>query len=306
MSFPPALDNTMISAFRACPTKFWWRHVENLQRGEISIHLVSGGAFARGLEVVRKCYFDHGLSFETSLSHGAAALYSSYGNIDPIPKYANKSASNMVGALAYYFEVWPINRIIRPYRPSEQARHTIEWNFSVPIPGCLHPDTGKPLLYCGRFDMVGEHENGLRLGEDDKTTSQLGDSWFNRWRLSNQIIGYTWGAREHNLNIGGFNVRGISLLKNDFGHAESVVLVNDWEIERFKVNLTLTVHRMIEAYETFKREGNADVAFEHDMGGSCNAYGGCDYLNLCTTKNPESFIPIHYVKSVWNPLASRD
>lgn len=308
-SFPPALDNTMVSAFRACPKKFFWRHIEHLQRGETSIHLVSGGAFAKGLEVTRKCYFDHGMDFETSLAKGAAALIFAYNTTDPIPKYAAKSVWGMVGALAYYFEVWPINRIIQPYRPAEGQKHTIEWNFAIPIPGCFHPDTGKPLLYCGRFDMVGLHENSVLLGEDDKTTSQLGDQWFNRWRIPNQILGYMWGAREFGMNLGGFNVRGVSLLKNGYNHAETMMLINEWQIERFLFNLKRTVNRMIEVYTHFKQsEGhrNASGVFEMNMDSACSAYGGCDFLNLCEAHDPEPFIEPNYVKIIWNPLASRD
>lgn len=294
--FPSVLDNTMVSAYRACGKKLWWRHVEMLQKGEQSIHLISGGAFAKGLEVTRKSYFDKNLSFEDSLAFGAAALFNAYGNVDPSPKYSAKEARNMVGALAYYFETWPIDKIITPKVIG--ARHAIEWNFAVPIPNAFHPDTKAPILYCGRFDMVGEHENKMLVGEDDKTTSQLGESWFNRWKLSNQILGYCWGAREHGLNLGAFNVRGISLLKNSYGHAEALVMVNDWMIDRFVSNLQHTVKRMIHSYQS--------NTWEMDMGSSCSAYGGCDFLVLCQSHQPEVWKEINFTKNEWNPLASRD
>lgn len=298
-TFPEAIDNTMVSAYRACPKKFWWRHSQSLQRTETSIHLTSGGAFAKGLEVVRKRYFDHGDSFDVALAKGAAALYAAYGHVEPHPKYTAKSAHNLVGALAFYFEQWPINRGLIPYRPSEGARHTIEWNFSVPI-GLTHPDTGKPLLYCGRFDMVARHEGfqDALFGEDDKTTTQLGETWFTRWRLSNQLIGYAWGSREHGLKLAGFNVRGISLLKNSYGSAEDLKMINEWQIDRWLANLRLTVARMIKDYQ--------ENTWEMDMGKTCSEFGGCDYLPLCESPNPSDWIEINFVKNVWNPLASRD
>lgn len=309
--FPPALDNTMVSTFRACPRKFWWRHVQLLQKGETSIHLISGGAFAKGLEVVRKEYFDKGKPLDEALPIGAAALLAAYGNVEPHPIYSNKSAPNMLGALAYYFETWPIDRIIRPYRPSAGAKHTIEWNFTLPIPGCYHPETGQQLLYCGRFDFVGEHENGMRVGEDDKTTSQLGNAWFQRWRLPNQILGYMWGAREHGMNLAGFNIRGIGLLKNSYSHAETLLMINDWQIDRFLVNLIATVTRMVDAYQESKLQGHIDGGsrpepFELDLSATCSAYGGCDYLMLCESLNPQAFIEPNFVIHEWNPLASRD
>lgn len=313
-TFPKVLDNTMVSTYRSCPTKFWWRHQRMLQRGETSIHLISGGAFAKGLEVTRKAYFDDNTPFDIALAKGAAALFKEYGFVEPHPKYAAKAVSNMIGALAYYFETWPINSIMLPYLPTANARHAIEWNFSTPIPNVSHPDTGAPLLYCGRFDMVGKHQSGMLLGEDDKTTSQLGDSWFNRWKLSSQILGYCWGARQHDINLAGFCVRGVSLLKNNYGHAEGLVLVNEWQLDRFVENLQATAERMIASYVADKAfpQGNRIrcipilPAYELDMGGTCSAYGGCDYLPLCESPEPESWIDANYVEREWNPLASRD
>lgn len=298
MRFPEAIDNTMITAYRACPRKFWWRHQQLLQRGDISIHLTSGGAFARGLEVTRKRYFEDNLPFEDAICHGAAALYEAYGHVEPIPKYSNKSANNLVGALRYYFETWLIDRTMQPWRPTPTARPCIEWNFSVPIPGINHPDTGLPLLYCGRFDMVGLFENGMLLGEDDKTTGQLGQSWYDRWRLSNQILGYCWGAQAHNINLAGFTIRGVSLLKNNYGHAEAIVMVNPWQIARFVENLQTTLNKMLADYRK--------NIWAYDFAGSCSAYGGCDYLPLCESPEPETWIPLSYHRSEWNPLASRD
>lgn len=296
MGFPKVFDNTMISAYRACPKKFWWRHQQMLQKGEVSIHLSSGAAFAKGLEVTRKCYFNRGMSFQDALDRGTAALIAEYGHVEPHPKYANKSWDRFVSALSYYFEVWPIDKGLTPINVGN--KHAIEWNFSVPIPNVRNPDTNEPILYCGRFDMAGVHETGVKLGEDDKTTSQLGQSWYDRWRLANQILGYMWGSREHSLNLAGFNVRGISLLKHSHGHAETTIFINHWQIERFVENLVATVRKIINDYN-FK-------TWELNMSHSCSAFGGCDYLPLCESPEPNDWIPIHYTENEWNPLASRD
>lgn len=294
--FPSAIDNTMVSAFRACPKKFFWRHGLWLQKNEQSIHLVSGGAFAKGLEVTRKEFFDNFKPFNEALARGACALIAAFGNTEPSPKYGAKNVFNMIGALAFYFETWPIDRIITPYQRIGQ-RHEIEWNFAVPI-GITNPSTGAPILYCGRFDMIGQHESGMILGEDDKTTSQLGESWFNRWRLSNQLIGYTWGVREHGIALGGFNIRGVSLLKNSYGHADAICQITPQKVDLWLINTQLTVNRMIQAY--------LNNAWELDMAGACSAYGGCDYLPLCEANDPEDWIEPNYHKIEWNPLASRD
>lgn len=296
--FPSVLDNTTISSFRACEKKLDWRHIEHLQRGEGSIHLIAGGAFAKGLEVTRKRYFNENLDFDTSLAYGAAALIAAYGAVEPHPKHGNKSVFNMIGALAFYFEAWPINRILRP-ADLGNGKRAIEFNFALPLPKVRHPDTNEPIPYCGRFDMIAQHENFPCLfGEDDKTTSQLGQTWFDQWRINSQPLGYCWGAREHGIKLGGFNLRGISLLKTCYGQAETLLMINDWQIDRWLENTILTVERMIRAYK--------DNKFEMDMGKSCSQFGGCDYLPLCEAVDPTPWIPVNFVRNAWNPLASRD
>lgn len=297
-AFPTNIDNTMVSAHRRCARSFWWRHMRWLQRNETSIHLISGGAYAKGLEVVRKCYFDGGLSFEESLARGAVALIREYGYVEPHPKHSNKALPVILGALAYYFEKWPINRNMLPYRPSEGGKSCIEWNFAVPVPGVKNPTTGGPILYCGRFDQIGIFEDQMLLGEDDKTSGQLGQQWFDRWRLSSQILGYCWGAREHGMNLAGFLVRGVGLLKTNYSDAETTVMVNPWQIDRFVEQLVIRVGKMIEDFNLNR--------YEMDLGSTCSSYGGCDFLPLCESPEPESWIPVNYVEREWNPLASRD
>lgn len=269
-----------------------------LAAGEVSIHLHAGAAFAKALEITRREYFDNGKDFDTALAFGAAALFRAYGNIEPSPKYTAKSARNLVGALKYYFECWPITEIITPWKPAATGKHAIEFSFAVPIPGVLHPQTQTPLLYSGRFDMIGIHENALLLGEDDKTTSSLGEQWFNHWRLSNQIIGYVWGAQQHNIPLAGFSIRGISLLKTAYGNASATVLISPWQVERWVENLITTVRSMILSYHSGQ--------WEYNFGQTCSAFGGCDYLPLCESPTPEQWTAINFVQSEWNPLASRE
>lgn len=295
--FPLCLDNTMVSAYRSCPTKFMYNYARKLSGVAQSVHLVAGAAFARGLEVTRKEFFDKGTDFATALARGAAALVVAYGDFQPNQFQMAKSVENMIGALGFYFDTWPINRIIVPYK-QENNTHAIEWSFAIPIPGVLHPDTGEPLLYAGRFDMVGVHEYGMLLGEDDKTTSQLGDQWFKQWPLANQVSGYCWAAQEYGIPLAGFNLRGVSLLKNNFGHADAITYRRAWMIKAFLESLTRTVKDMIRDYGEGK--------WEQSFGNACSQFGGCSYFDLCNSPNPEDWISQYYVPNTWNPMASRD
>lgn len=296
-AFPTILDNTQVSAWRTCPTKFWWAHGRGLAPTEESTHLVAGGAFAKGIEVTRQAYWNKGVPFYDALALGGAALLGAYGTHEASHSASSKSPLNMLGALGYYFTQWPIDgEGLRPAKLGDS--HAIEYSFAVPVPGTKHPLTGDPIIYCGRFDAIMQW-GSLLMGEDDKTTARLGQEWLNRWRFNSQILGYTWGAREHGTRLAGFVVRGVSLLKNGYDSAESGPhMIAEWKLDRFHENLVGDIARMIEDWER--------QTWSYSMNQACNSYGGCSFLPLCDAQHPEEWLKVNFYERNWNPLASRD
>lgn len=293
--FPAAVDNTMVTAYRACPQKFWLAYMRGLAPVEESVHLVAGGAFAKGLEVARKEFWDQGKDFPTALALGGLALLAAYGNFDP---HHEKTALNMLGALGYYFETWPIDGALVPYKAPGATEHDIECRIAIPIPGTKHPTTGDPVVYGGRFDARMVYKGSMLVGSDDKTSTQLGPTWVDRWRYNNQILGYGWGSWKLGFKLGAFMIRGISILKNGYSHSDPLQMLPEWKLERFEDNLRDTLADMVRDWERQRWPWN--------MGASCNAYGGCPFLTMCDSKDPEEWIATNYYQRSWDPLASRD
>jgi hypothetical protein len=289
----------MITAYRSCPKKFWWGYMRQFAPTAESVHLHAGAAFAKGLEVTRREWADNGRSFEDAIALGGAALLAHYGHFEPFEADNGKSALNMLGALGYYFKTWPIDTPnLKLYKAPDANRHAIEYALAVPIPDFLHPTTGDPLIYAGRFDSIMIWRDSMLVGEDDKTATQLGKSWVNGWRLSNQLLGYTWACGQYGIKLGGFNVRGVGLYKNDYGQMESLQMIPRWKLEVFYTELLATLADMRRSWES----GH----WRKDLGDACKAYGGCRYVTLCDSQYPEDWLQGNYVLHKWNPLASRD
>jgi hypothetical protein len=144
--------------------------------------------------------------------------------------------------------------------------------------------------------MLGDM-GGLKVIEDDKTTSQLGPSWGTQWRLRGQFTGYAWGASEFGHRIEGIVVRGISILKTQYGHAEIIEQRPAWMIAAWKDQLLRDIHRMIACW----REGYWD----QDLDTACSSYGGCQFLDLCTSATPDKWLP-NYEARPFNPLGEPD
>ena len=60
VTFPQAVDSTMLATFRSCPQKFFRQYVEHWKPKAESVHLVAGGAFAAGIEEARRAFYEQG------------------------------------------------------------------------------------------------------------------------------------------------------------------------------------------------------------------------------------------------------
>ena len=326
IGFPDCIDNTIRDLAVTCQRKAYYHSFRYLHRREESIHLHAGGAFAAGLERTRRAFFEERLPQETAILFGVQALVAHWGDFEPgFP--TNKTCENMVQALHYYFDVWPMEYdTATPYQLTATGKHAIEWKFKVPIPGLVHPDTGGPMYYVGRSDVIAAC-GGLILIQDEKTSTTLGERWQKNWDLDSQFTGYAWAAREQGIGADGALIRGISVLtpkfdlhedpdgpitklvrkkekryrsnyvrETSFGHAQSIVYRPAWVVNRWLEQLRRDIQRLIAAY----REGYWDYAISKSI---CAQYGGCPYTDLCLSEDPELWVEPNYIIRKWDPLA---
>lgn len=299
--FPKVWDSTMRADVVACQTRAYWAWIRKLGSPHPSTDLIAGGAFARGLEVFRLEYFGNKKSYDEAMQRAMVEAITAYGDHIPDDRKANKGPDRVVTALAAYFRKYPPDDdYIQPYF-APNGKPMVEFTFSLPLP-IMHPVDGEPLIYAGRFDMVGKF-NGQLIGVDEKTTGQLGDSWKNSWDLRGQFTGYTWAMREYGFPVIGMMVRGVSFLSENskvawentgHGFAESFQMRPDYMIEAWYEQLLRDLERFKAAW----------LAGEYDMNlsDSCAGYSGCVFKQLCTASDPEPFTGSYGIRE-WDPLA---
>lgn len=178
--FPSVVDSSMMAAFKSCPAKAKLEFVDHWKIRDQSVHLHAGKAYAEGIEKARSAFYIDGKSPAESLEIGLFALLHAYGDFECPPESA-KSAERTAGALEYYFSQYRLGEDKAIPMTLPGGKRGIEFSFLEPLE-ILHPTTGDPILYSGRMDMMCNYE-GMKLGEDDKTTSQLGASWPRQWDL---------------------------------------------------------------------------------------------------------------------------
>jgi hypothetical protein len=140
--------------------------------------------------------------------------------------------------------------------------------------------------------------NGTLLGEDDKTASQLGKTWLDKWRVSNQLTTYCWGAAQYGIPLAGFNMRGVGLYKARYDGVDAITYRRAWQLEEWERNTEATLRDVIRDWER--------GYFSYNWADACSSYGGCPYLLLCESQEPEAWLPVHFKDRHWDPLGSRE
>jgi len=308
----------MLAAFRACPQKMFRTYVQHWKPQSESVHLVAGGAFAKGLEVARKAYYE-GIYAEPTITYengerevtwediehpagdssnsvaaGLKALLAVYGDFE-CPASSAKSAERTAGAYEFYFDRYPLGHDGMDPILFPGGKRGIEFSFANPLP-ISHPVSGDPILYTGRADMIADFAGGVYV-VDDKTTSSLGASWSNQWELRSQFTGYCWSALQAGLKPTGAIVRGVSILKTKYDTQQAITYRTEYEIERWLKQTVRDVQRMIECWQS--------DYWDYSLDGACTEYGGCNLVRVCKSPEPDKWLPVFFEKRVWDPLARK-
>lgn len=324
IQFPEVLDSTLIGAYKSCPRKFWLEYCEHWKPKTQSIHLHAGSSFAKGLEVARNAYFcgvaelpvretvqtEAGTpGFHLTWKHqscnpgdaalaeavGMGALLAAYGDFQ-CPEDSAKSASRMAGALEFYFDNYPLGADgVEPITlPS--GKKGIEISFAEPL-SIAHPNTGNPILYCGRLDMAA-HYAGAVYGYDDKTTSSLGASWSKQWDLRSQFSGYCWGLGKIGIPLQGFLVRGVSILKTRYDTQQAITYRPQWMLDEWEEMTLSTIKDMVRDYKA----GYYRKVLDH----ACTDWGGCAFRQVCMSPDPQSWLDTYFERRSWSPLTREE
>lgn len=292
--FPHVIDNTMRSEYKSCQRSWAWRFLNHRVGALPSVHLHAGGAFAAGLHVARRSFYDEGASPDAAVAAGWRTLIEEYGDFEPTGTRVNKTSHRMGEALVDYFREYPLGQDdLVPVKTATGS--AVEFSFTIPLP-IAHPQTGDSILYAGRFDMLGQTPAGQVFVVDEKTTGSLGEYWLTRYALSAQFTGYCWAARQFGYPVTGAIIRGIGILKEKFNHVAIPLMRPEWMVEEWYNQLLRDIGGMIKCWQEWH--------FEPNFADSCGAYGGCDYLQVCQVPefHRDAMLAVNYAEREWVPV----
>ncbi len=291
--FPSYLDSTMLGSYKACPAKYMINYLLGYVPSSKSIHLHAGGVYAHGLELARMAIWHKKMPLDEAIYYARIGMIQQWGDYDA-PEGTNKTLENLLLAIEEYFTHY--GTLEDPIQPHLLAsgKPAVEFSFAIPIPNTRHPITGEPIIYSGRFDMLGEYQ-GTLFAVDEKTTTQLGAQWSRQWDLRSQFTGYCWAAQQYGYPVGGAVVRGISILKRDFGHAQVITYRPPHMVASWLQTTQTIIASMIQDWQQDE--------WLQDFDSACTAYSGCPYQILCDKKTPNRWVETNFILDKWDPLA---
>ena len=296
---PLHVDSTMIAAFRSCPRRYYNEFVLGLRPKNPSVHLHAGAAFASALEHFYNRYHIDGVDPHRAELEAIAVLSDEYGDF-VCPDKEAKSLDRMIEALKDYLLTYPPKTDhVQPY--FVEGFPTFEFSFSIPLDFKapdgkdfpLHPVTGDPFMYVGRFDMLGTY-NGVPCVKDDKTTKSASYNWAEQWKLRSQFMGYVWACQYSGLPLDQVVIRGCVIQKTQIRQLEAICSYPDHLLQRWLILLRRDVERIAQYWN----EGY----FDFNYSDVCTSYGGCTFGESCVSENPAIWLD-DYVVNRWNPLA---
>lgn len=327
--FPTVFDSSILATAKACPQKFFKEYLNHWKPKSHSVHLQAGSAFAKGIEVARKAFFEgqyeklqntqigeltfkkewittqaEAFNAQASIECGLQALLASYGEFEA-PYDSAKTADRMAGALEFYFSNYPLEPDLNAPIVLASGRRAIEFSFAHPLP-IAHPETGNPILYCGRMDAILEYA-GQPFITDEKTTSQLGATWSRQWDLRSQFTGYAWGCRESGIPAAGAIIRGVSILKTKYETQQAITYRPSWQIDRWYEQTVDLINEILIRWYTYTDGNRAPhQSFPYNLDHTCAEYGGCQFRQACSTEDETPWLETYFEKREWNPLTRQE
>ena len=186
------------------------------------------------------------------------------------------------------------------------GRVAVEFTFAIPLDPRdgfpLHPITGLPILYTGRFDMLAQARTGALFIEDDKTTGQLGLNFTRSMKLRSQFTGYTWACQQLGFPTAGVIVRATNPLRGDIKFAEIHEGRSPHVVTQWYRQLAADTRNMVAMWENYNNFGEKLGEFSADLDDACGSYGGCPYLEACLSPDPQTVVENFFADNTWDPL----
>lgn len=295
------IDNFALTMFQTCPAKYQLRIMEHWTSRRKSAALGFGGALHEGLAAWYKTG-DKIKSLQAIDEAWPAGL--------PVDDWRTKEKCLQV--MVDYIKQWPkesFEVIGYPEVPMIENTFTLETGIYLRCQACLAVDVSdvwdescsnceipkEKIEYGGIFDGLVNFGTQAFVFEH-KTTSMMGDYYFNQFRPNNQITGYIWAGRQlSGQPVTGAIINAIGIYRvGATKFRREITTRTDDDIKHWLLN----VHATCEMIKDAERK-----QFFPWHTGSCTMYGKCEFHDvhvLGTEREQKMWLDQQFMKKPWD------
>lgn len=284
------VDYTLLSLFATCPMKCKLRIVDNLVPIEKRAPLSYGGAWHKSMA----SWFEF---FDVD-----KAVKAFTDNYKDIPEDDLRTTDRAIGLLKEYTKLHKEEPFTVTYNERSFVKQVgeIEYKRYTFIGGWFLER--EPITYAGRFDKILKWGTRIYVMEH-KTTSRMGATYPNQFRLNMQVDGYHMLCKELMGSCQGVLIDAVRIAKTK----PKKPLTNFFRFtaNRSKTQLAAGEANIVKIAKAVWYARKEPELFYQDKG-SCGDYGGCDYVDLCDNNFDKRIIRMRYRRSKWNPLLGKE
>jgi len=301
--FPISVSNSSLSG--SCETSFFRSSIQHLHSSISNGDLNAGGIFASACEMVRVDYYDKGMPEDEAVEKAVEFILRAEDT-----GHAIKTNERLALTFRKYIQAYPLT--MNGFRPAklENGTHAIEYRFEVDL-GIPHPDFPKRTIkYTGLLDGVFQQYHEGKVVKtyvlDEKTTGRISrvkgtkavdlEKEADNFRLSSQLIGYSWAMNSLGLKVDHALIRKVPLLTTYEPAFELELPITKFMMTRWRNTLQAKVEELVEKYKYYKANEGTPGSTVHDAfypsyGSSCNAWNRlCPYAQGCMIERGEELL----------------
>lgn len=294
------VDNFALTMFQTCPIKYRLRIREHWSSRRKSSALGFGGCLHEGLATWYR-------------THDRAKALQAVGDTwpDNLPIDDWRTKEKCLKVMLEYMKTYPQETFNVIGIDTEDA--LVECTFTIATglyleceycdwhqhdrekAVCIHCSTPKEEIeYGGIFDTLVEFNNNIYVLEH-KTTSRLGQYYFNQFKPNNQVTGYIWGGGQlSGQRVAGAIINAIGLYKSSVTKFDrQITSRSKSEIDEWLVNVHATCQQI----------RDCELRNYWPMyTGSCTMYGQCEYHSvhvLGTENERQKRLETDFIQEVW-------
>jgi hypothetical protein len=285
--FQFAWDSTSLTTFNECPRKYYYSIVLGYAPREESVHLTFGIRLHEAYEHYHRLRAQ-GLDYEVSVRETVRkSMIDTWGwKSDHV-----KNRFTLIRTIVWYLDQFKDDVAQTVILPNGKPAVELSFRFELP--------DADDFLYCGHQDRIAEFSGKLFVFDYKSTGRTLYSDFFNQFTPSNQMTGYTLGAKiTHYQPVEGVMIDGAQIAVGFSRFARGTAYRTEEMLEEW---LTEAAH-YVKLATHYAEQDHWPMNPT-----SCHKYSGCPFRPVCSRspRQRKTWLEADYVKRLWDPLKIR-